>query len=106
MILSPCSAAERAYVQLGVAQGVRNDGRDTMDSRPVTVDAGVLPNANGSARVTLGKGLIGGSGGTDVIAAIKAEVRTPVCAIGLPRLVAYRARISSKCQGLDYCLFL
>jgi exosome complex RNA-binding protein Rrp42 (RNase PH superfamily) len=74
MILSPCSAAERGYVQLGVAQGVRNDGRAAMDCRPVTVDAGVLPHANGSARVTLGKGLIGGSGGTDVVAAIKAEV--------------------------------
>ena len=74
MLRTSFSAAERSFVELGVAQNVRNDGRERLDYRPLSIDSGVLPQTYGSSRVTIGKGIVGGNGGTDVIAAIKAEV--------------------------------
>lgn len=53
-----------------------NSRRDRMDYRDLAVDNGVLPQAHGSARVTVGRDLVGG-GGTDVLAAVKAELATP-----------------------------
>ncbi len=53
--------------------GIRADGRGCFDSRNVVVDAGVLPQANGSAKVKLE----GGGEDTVVLAAVKAEVGEP-----------------------------
>ena len=38
------------------------------------IDPGFLPQAHGSSRVSLGKGMAGGWDSTDIIATIKAEV--------------------------------
>lgn len=77
MIPAMVSKSEKVFLNLGVRQGVRNDGRDCFDFRPVTLETGVLPQAYGSAKVSIGKGIIGGSGGTDVLVSIKAEVMVP-----------------------------
>ncbi len=53
--------------------GIRADGRGCFESRNVVVDAGVLPQANGSAKVKLE----GGGEDTVVLAAVKAEVGEP-----------------------------
>ncbi|CAM9562876.1 unnamed protein product [Chrysoparadoxa australica] len=65
------SDAERRYTALGVAQDLRRDGRGKLDYRPITVVSDVLPQANGSSRVTLGHD------GTDVIASVKVEIGEP-----------------------------
>ncbi len=53
--------------------GIRADGRRCFDSRSIVVDAGILPQANGSAKVKLE----GGGEDTVVLAAVKAEVGEP-----------------------------
>ncbi len=53
--------------------GIRADGRRCFDSRSVVVNAGILPQANGSAKVKLE----GGGEDTVVLAAVKAEVGEP-----------------------------
>lgn len=65
------SKAERAFIQGGVDAGVRGDGRGRLDYRFVSVDTGLLPQANGSARVTLV------NASTDVLGAVKAELAEP-----------------------------
>jgi exosome complex component RRP42 len=64
---SPISASEREYVQQGCECDIRADGRAAGDHRAVTVETGLLPHLNGSARVQVGSG-------TDVLCSIKVEV--------------------------------
>ncbi len=64
------SAAEREFIDGGVACGVRADGRALLDIRPVTLDASLLPTASGSARVRIGAV-------TDIVVGVKAEVGRP-----------------------------
>lgn len=64
------SSAEREYIEQGAEQGVRSDGRSSLDLRPVTLETSVLPNASGSARVRIGKV-------TDILVGIKPEVTQP-----------------------------
>ncbi|CAN0115448.1 unnamed protein product, partial [Ectocarpus fasciculatus] len=59
------SSSEREYVALGVELGMRGDGRGRLDYRSLSVQAGVLAQSNGSARVTIAHN------GTDVLAAVK-----------------------------------
>uniref|UniRef100_A0A914QP31 Ribosomal RNA-processing protein 42 n=1 Tax=Panagrolaimus davidi TaxID=227884 RepID=A0A914QP31_9BILA len=61
------SQAEKVYAVDGINQGLRNDGRELMDFRPIVVEFDVMPNTHGSARVRLGQ--------TDLIAAIKLKMR-------------------------------
>lgn len=63
------SAGEKQFIHGGIAQDLRSDGRQRLQFRPISVQTGVIPQANGSARVTLGA--------TDVIASIKAELGKP-----------------------------
>ncbi|KAI0506978.1 hypothetical protein KFK09_013096 [Dendrobium nobile] len=63
------SAGERQFIYGGIAQDLRSDGRQRLQFRPISVQTGVIPQANGSARATLGA--------TDVIASIKAELGKP-----------------------------
>lgn len=63
------SVGEKHFIQGGIAQDVRTDGRKRLTYRPIRVETGVIPQANGSARVTLGA--------TDVIASVKAELGKP-----------------------------
>jgi hypothetical protein len=45
------SAAERRYLEDGVKQGLRNDGRGCFDFRPIVVETGVIPSASGTLGV-------------------------------------------------------
>ncbi|PIA59211.1 hypothetical protein AQUCO_00400233v1 [Aquilegia coerulea] len=63
------SVGEKHFIQGGIAQDLRSDGRKRLTYRPISVETGVLAQANGSARVKLG--------GTDVIASVKAELGRP-----------------------------
>lgn len=64
------SDAERDYIQAGAQHGVRGDGRDMLEVRPVTLETNLLPTASGSARVRIG-------GVTDILVGVKAEVTEP-----------------------------
>ncbi|KAF8410851.1 hypothetical protein HHK36_003388 [Tetracentron sinense] len=63
------SVGERHFIQGGIAQDLRSDGRKRLNYRPISVETGVIPHANGSARVRIGA--------TDVIASVKAELGKP-----------------------------
>ncbi|KAL5540240.1 hypothetical protein UlMin_044480 [Ulmus minor] len=63
------SLGEKHFIQGGIAQDLRADGRKRLVYRPIYVETGVIPQANGSARVRLGT--------TEVIASVKAELGRP-----------------------------
>lgn len=63
------SIAELEYCKASVQQGIRLDGRDLTDFRPVDIEMGLIAQANGSARLHLGS--------TDVLVGVKVEVGTP-----------------------------
>lgn len=63
------SASERSYVLGGLVDGVRSDGRSRLGVRAVRVETGVVPQANGSARVLVGS--------TEVVVGLKAELGAP-----------------------------
>lgn len=63
------SLGEQHFIQGGIAQDLRSDGRKKYTYRPIYVETGVIPQANGSARVRFGA--------TDVIASVKAELGRP-----------------------------
>ena len=44
---STLSPAERRFLEDGVRQGFRNDGRGLLDYRPYTVETGILPSTSG-----------------------------------------------------------
>ena len=49
------SKSERAFVIEGIKQNVRSDGRTNIQSRPVKVKLGTVPEAFGSSTVTFGE---------------------------------------------------
>lgn len=57
------SIGEKQFIEGGIAQDIRTDGRKRLVYRPIQVQTGVIPQANGSARVRMG--------GTEVIASVK-----------------------------------
>ncbi|SJL04062.1 uncharacterized protein ARMOST_07420 [Armillaria ostoyae] len=63
------SKAEKAYIQTGLLSSPprRQDGRPLLDFRSISLETGVAPLANGSARLLLGDG-------TEVLAATKLQV--------------------------------
>ncbi|XP_057866562.1 uncharacterized protein LOC131074031 [Cryptomeria japonica] len=63
------SLAEQRFIQGGIAQNLRSDGRGREDFRSFSIESGVIPQANGSARVRIGS--------TDVIATVKADLGKP-----------------------------
>ncbi|XP_057531752.1 uncharacterized protein LOC130809913 isoform X1 [Amaranthus tricolor] len=63
------SRGEKNFIRGGIAQDLRCDGRKRLSYRPIHVDTGVIPQADGSARVRIG--------GTYVIASVKAELGRP-----------------------------
>ena len=67
------SRAECDFVTAGVAQDQREDGRGRGSFRDAEVATGVVPQANGSARVSLGSS----TAATIVLAAVKAEIGSP-----------------------------
>ncbi|GAU40729.1 hypothetical protein TSUD_14140 [Trifolium subterraneum] len=63
------SLGEQHFIQGGIAQDLRCDGRKRLTYRPIHVETGVIPQANGSARIRIGA--------TEVIASVKAELGKP-----------------------------
>ncbi|KAG8657910.1 exosome complex component RRP42 [Manihot esculenta] len=63
------SVGEKYFIQGGINQNLRSDGRKRDTYRPIFVETGVIPQANGSARVRIGT--------TEVIASVKAELGRP-----------------------------
>ncbi|CAA7261950.1 unnamed protein product [Cyclocybe aegerita] len=72
------SKAERSYIQAGVLGNPpsRADTRSLTDFRTISLETGVAPLANGSARLSIGRKPHGGSGGTEILAATKLEVES------------------------------
>ncbi|KAL0948073.1 hypothetical protein HGRIS_010697 [Hohenbuehelia grisea] len=70
------SKAEKSYIQTGLLSNppLRGDGRTLDDFRPIALETGVAPLANGSAKLIIGQDPHGGGGGTEVLAATKLEV--------------------------------
>lgn len=63
------SSSEKQYIAEGVAQDVRNDGRQRLDYRHFSLKTGVIAHANGSARITMD--------GSDILVTVIYEVGTP-----------------------------
>lgn len=72
------SKAEKTYIQAGLLANppLRPDGRSLLDFRPVALETGLAPLANGSARLNIGRSPNDGGGGTEVVAAAKLEVES------------------------------
>ncbi|KAI6144920.1 ribosomal protein S5 domain 2-like protein [Pisolithus tinctorius] len=77
------SKVEISYIRSSLlsAPPLRADERSPEDFRPIAVETGVAPLANGSARVSIGESRTGreteaegAAGGTEVVAAVKLEV--------------------------------
>jgi len=68
---SRLSPGERRFLVAGVRQDVRADGRRRLERRSLEVQCGLLPQANGSARVAVA------GGGTEVLAAVRCELADP-----------------------------
>ncbi|KAK3013245.1 hypothetical protein RJ639_009063 [Escallonia herrerae] len=63
------SAGEKHFIQGGIAQDLRADGRKRLNYRPIYVETGVIPQADGSAKVKMGA--------TEVIASVKLDLARP-----------------------------
>lgn len=78
------SKAEKSYIQSSLLSDppLRPDGRSPRDYRPIALETGVVPLANGSAKVCIGRPGRGGyvqeaggvGGGTEVVVGVKLEV--------------------------------
>jgi exosome complex RNA-binding protein Rrp42 (RNase PH superfamily) len=63
------SSAEVSYITDGIKQGIRSDGRPCDGVRPLELELGVIPSANGSCRVL--------SKACDIVVAIKCDISRP-----------------------------
>ncbi|MEM2954354.1 MAG: exosome complex protein Rrp42 [Candidatus Nanoarchaeia archaeon] len=59
----------RTLIAALISKGKRYDGRKIMEYRPIDIETGVVPKANGSARVKIGK--------TEVLVGVKFDVDVP-----------------------------
>ena len=66
---NPVSVIKRDFIRNLLAEDKREDGRGLDDLRPLDIQVGFIPRANGSAYVKLGN--------TKVIAGVKTQVETP-----------------------------
>ncbi|CAK5075363.1 unnamed protein product [Meloidogyne enterolobii] len=85
---------EKNYIIDGVQAGIRCDGRQLTDYRPISIETGILAGANGSARIQIGS--------TDVLLSVKAELNTttdPVLSNRLKFFVDLSANASPKFAG-------
>jgi exosome complex component RRP42 len=76
MAFKALSKSEKAYIQtsLQAQSPLRGDGRSLYEFRSVTIQTRVVPIANGSAHLNLGRSSDASIGGTEVLAAAKLEV--------------------------------
>lgn len=72
---SSISKAEKSYIQAGLrsTEPQRQDGRKLDTYRPISLETGVAPLANGSARLSIGRG---STSVTEVLAAVKLQVES------------------------------
>ncbi|KAH3744793.1 ribosomal protein S5 domain 2-type protein [Pelomyxa schiedti] len=63
------SPSQAKFIEEGVRQDLRTDGRGRVDYRPLTIETSVVPQANGSARARVA--------GTDVVVGVKVELGEP-----------------------------
>lgn len=59
------STAELSYAATAIQKSFRQDGRNKTEYRKITVSTGVIGQANGSARVSLG--------GTEILCGVKLD---------------------------------
>ncbi|KZV65722.1 ribosomal protein S5 domain 2-like protein [Peniophora sp. CONT] len=76
MASTSISKSEKSYIQtsLQASPPLRADGRGLHQYRPIALETGVAPLANGSARLRLGQ-TTDSSGGTEILAGVKLEVQ-------------------------------
>lgn len=76
MAFKALSKSEKSYIQssLQAKSPLRTDGRSLHQFRAITLQTGVIPSANGSAHLNLGRSSDESLGGTEVLAAAKLEV--------------------------------
>ena len=76
MAFKALSKSEKSYIQssLQAKSPLRTDGRSLHQFRAITLQTGVVPSANGSAHLNLGRSSDESLGGTEVLAAAKLEV--------------------------------
>jgi exosome complex component RRP42 len=84
MAFKSLSKSEKAYIQtsLQAQSPLRGDGRSLHEFRAVTLQTGVVPIANGSAHINLGRSFDENTGGTEVLAAAKLEVEDISSSVG------------------------
>lgn len=63
------SESEKLFIIDGIQQNVRTDGRTILDFRPFSIETGIVPQTNGSARIKLSN--------TDILVSVKVEVGEP-----------------------------
>lgn len=76
--MTSISKAERSYIQAGLLANPprRANGRALHDFRTISLETGVAPLSNGSARLSIGQNPHEGSGGTEIMASVKLEVES------------------------------
>jgi len=76
MAFKALSKSEKAYIQtsLQAQSPLRGDGRSLQEFRSITLQTQVVPIANGSAHLNLGRSSDESVGGTEILAAAKLEV--------------------------------
>lgn len=76
MAFKALSKSEKAYIQTSLQSQspLRGDGRSLHEFRSITLQTQVVPIANGSAHLNLGRSSDESIGGTEVLAAAKLEV--------------------------------
>ena len=76
MAFKALSKSEKTYIQTSLQSPspLRGDGRSLHQFRAITLQTGVVPIANGSAHLNLGRSSDESMGGTEVLAAAKLEV--------------------------------
>jgi exosome complex component RRP42 len=76
MAFKALSKSEKSYIQssLQAQTPLRADGRSLHQFRPITLQTGIVPIANGSAHLNLGRPSDESTGGTEILAAAKLEV--------------------------------
>jgi exosome complex component RRP42 len=76
MAFKALSKSEKAYIQTSLQSQspLRGDGRSLHEFRSITLQTRIVPIANGSAHLNLGRSSDESIGGTEVLAAAKLEV--------------------------------
>jgi exosome complex RNA-binding protein Rrp42 (RNase PH superfamily) len=63
-MLGHISKSEIDFISSGCAENIREDGRGLYDFRTISIDTNILPQCNGSCRLSIGLG-------TDVVCSVK-----------------------------------